>query len=129
MCSITQCRRLTNGALVFGEQNLKSRDYGCRRARLDLDDQAWEARRHGRREVHRRVEYEGDVEIHEDLHHGGTVPIHQIYVQDRGAYDPGRKQGQGFLATRGRTEDFAADVLHGERQVQGNEGLILGHED
>ena len=75
------------------------------------------------------MNYEGDVETHEHLHHGRTVPIHQIYVQDRGAYDPAREQGQGFLATRGRTDDFAAGVFHSERHVQGNEGLIVGYED
>ncbi len=73
------------------------------------------------------MDYERDVETHEDLHHGRTVPIHQIYIQDCRACDPGRKQGQGFLATRGRTDDFAAGVLHGERQVQSNERLILDH--
>ena len=75
------------------------------------------------------MDYEGNVETHEGLHQGRTVPIHQIYVQDRGAYDRGREQSQGFLATRGRTDDPAAGVLHGERQVQGDERLILGHED
>lgn len=44
------------------------------------------------------VDFEGDVEAHENLHQGRTVPIHQIYVQDRGADDPGREDGQGFLA-------------------------------
>ena len=75
------------------------------------------------------MDYEGNVETHEGLHQGRTVPIHQIYVQDRGAYDRGGKEDHGFLATRGRTDDFTAGVLHGERQVQSNEGLILGHED
>ena len=100
-----------------------------RRAWLNLDDQTRIARCQGWREIHCRVDYEGDVETHEHLHQARTVPIHQIYVQDRGAYDPGCKKGQGFLAACGRTDDFAAGVFHGERQVQGNEGLILGHED
>ena len=30
-----------------------------------------------------------------------TVTINQIYVQDRGAYDLGFKEDQGFLAARG----------------------------
>ncbi|WP_340646633.1 hypothetical protein [Phenylobacterium sp.] len=75
------------------------------------------------------MNYEGDAATHEDLHQGRTVTISQIYVQDRGAYDLGFKEGQGFLAARGGTHDFTAGVLHGERQVQGYEGLILGHED
>lgn len=50
-------------------------------------------------------------------------------LQDRGAYDLGFKEGQGFLAARGGTYDFTAGVLHGKRQVQGYERLILGHED
>ena len=72
---------------------------------------------------------ERDIETHQDLNHVGTVPIQQIYVDDRGGDRPGRKQGQGFLGTRGRTDDFAPGVLHGKRYVQGDEGLILGHED
>ena len=75
------------------------------------------------------MDYEGDVETDENLHQARTVPIYQIYVQDCGANDPARKEDQSFLATRGRTDDFAAGVLHGKRQVHGNERLILGHED
>nr|QQZ50270.1 hypothetical protein JKL49_00635 [Phenylobacterium glaciei] len=56
------------------------------------------------------MDYEGDVEAHEDLHYGRRVPIHEIYVQDRGVHDPGRKEGQGFLTTGGRTDGVAADV-------------------
>ena len=90
-----------------GDQNLKSRDQGHRRAGLDLDDQIWKARRQGRREIHRRVDYEGDVETHEGLHQERRFPIHQINVQDRGDYRFGCEQSQSFLATRGRTDDYA----------------------
>ena len=75
------------------------------------------------------MDYEGDVPANEDLQHGRTIPIHQIYVHDSGVHDPGRKECQGFLATRGRADDIAAGILHGEGQVQGDEGLIFGYED
>lgn len=111
------------------DQTLKSRDQiGCR-AWLDLDNQTRKARCQGWREIHRGVDYEGHAEVYKGLHQGRTVPIHQIYVQDRSVHDPGRKEGHGFRATRGRTDDFAAGVPHGERQIQGNKRLILGHEN
>ena len=59
------------------------------------------------------MSYEGDAATHEDLHHGRAVPVHQIYVQNRGAYDLGFKESQGFVAARGGTHDFAAGILHG----------------
>ena len=102
------------------DQTLKSRDQIGWRARLDLDNQTRKARCQGWREIHCRVDYEGHAKIYKDLHQGRTVPIHQIYVEDRGTHDPGRKESHGFLATRGRTDDFAAGVLHGERQIQSN---------
>ena len=117
------------GALMPGEQILKSRDQNGWRAWFDLDNQTRKTRCQGWREIHRGVDYEGYAKIHEDLHQGRTVPIHQIYVQDRSTHDPGRKEGHGFIATCGRTDDFAAGVRHCERQIQGNERLILGHKD
>ena len=75
------------------------------------------------------MDYEGDPTTREDLHQGRTVTIHQVYVQDRGVHDPGCKEGQRFFTACGGTDDLAAGVLNGERQVQGDEGLILGHED
>ena len=111
------------------DQTLKSLDQNGWRAWFDLDNQTRKARCQGWREIHRGVDYEGHAKIHKDLHQGRTVPIHQIYVHDRSVHDPGRKKGHGFLATRGRTDDFAAGVRHCERQIQGNERLILGHKD
>lgn len=79
--------------------------------------------------MRRRVHYYGDAATGEHLHQGRTVTINQIQVQDSGVYVPGFKEVQSLFAARGWTDDPAAGVYNGERQVQGDERLILGHED
>ena len=75
------------------------------------------------------MDYERDPATHENLHHRRTVPIDQIHVQDRRAYGIGRKERQRLRTSRGWTDDLAANVLDGKRQVQGYERLILGHKN
>ena len=118
-----------NGVPMLDEQDLKLRDQTCRRARLDPYDKVWKARRQGRREIHGRVDYEWNVKTNEGLDQGRRYSIHQIKVQNRGGYRTVCEQREGFRAAGCRTDDFAASVLHGERQVQGDERLIFGDED
>ncbi len=56
-----------NGVPMLDEQDLKLRDQTCRRARLDPYDKVWKARRQRRREIHGRVNYEGNVKTNEGL--------------------------------------------------------------
>ena len=60
---------------------------------------------------------ERDSATHENLDQRRTVPIVQINVDDRSAYDAGCKQGQSLRATRGGTKHLAAGVFHGKRKV------------
>ena len=99
------------------DQTLKSRNQIGRRAWLDLDNHTRKSRCQGRREIHRRVNHKGNIKAQQGLHQNRTVPIDQVYIQYRRSHNPGRKEGHSLLATRGRTDDFATSVLHGERQV------------
>ena len=75
------------------------------------------------------MDYEGNVKTNEGLDQGRRFSIHQIKVQNRGGYRPVCEQRKGFRAASCRTDHFAASILHGERQVQGDERLIFGDED
>ena len=89
-----------NGVPMLDEQDLKLRDQTRRRARLDPDDKVWKARRQGRRELHGRVDYEGNVKTNEGLDQWRRFSIHQIKVQNRGGYRPVCEQRKGLRAAR-----------------------------
>jgi hypothetical protein len=114
---------------MVGNHDLQARDQVCRNERLDLDDHTGKARRQRGRNLPAGLEDYGNSGAHQALHDGRTIPVQKVQVQNRGNYDRGREQGQGFLATRGGTDDYAAGVFNGQRQIQRDEGLVLGHKD